>query len=199
MTRQLSTAALNGALDYIYGTLLGASPKFKIRTGPQPANCAAGDTGTLLWTGVATGTAFAAAASGEKALVVSFSGTTVAAGTAGHYRLTTSGDVVVEQGAITRAFALTTSAATTATNVLTFADASAISDGMQVHAAGVPSGTTVLSHTSTTVNLSSAVTVGSGVEVYFGDIAGEQYVPNTVFSPGVALEIDVLVRTMAGA
>lgn len=199
MTRQLSTTARNGALDYIYTTLLGTSPKFKVRTGAQPADCAAADAGSLLWTGIATGAAWASAASGEKVLVVSFVGTIAAGGTAGHYRLTSSADVVVEQGAITRAFALTTSAATTGSNVLTFADASTISDGMQVHAAGVPSGTTVLSHTSTTVNLSAAATVSSGAEVFFGDTSGDHYLPNTVLSPGVDLEIDVLVRTMDGA
>jgi hypothetical protein len=200
MTRQYSATVRDGWANFL-ATTLGSSPKLKIRTGTQPAGTAAADSGTLLWTGTATGTAFATASggSGTISLIVSFTGEIGAGGTAGHYRLTTSGDAVHEQGNISRAFALTTSAATTGSNVLTFANASTVSDGMQVYAAGVPTGAVVVSHTSTTVSLDRAATVSSGVEVHFGDTTGDLWLPNTVLAPGVTLEVDLLVRTMPGA
>lgn len=200
MTRQFSADLRDGWANF-WASTLGSSPKLKIRSGGQPASTAASDAGTLLWTGAATGTAFSTASggSGTVSLIVSFTGIIAAEGTAGHYRLTTSGGAVKEQGSITRAFSLTTSAASTASNVLTFADASTVSDGMQVYANGVPTGAVVQSHTSTTVNLDRAATVSSGVAVYFGDTSGDLWLPSTALSPGVTLEVDLLVRTWPGA
>jgi hypothetical protein len=47
MTVQLSVAARNARLDAIE-TAVGVSAILEIRSGAQPANCAAADSGTLL-------------------------------------------------------------------------------------------------------------------------------------------------------
>ena len=47
MAVQFSTAVRNAWLDTTESTI-GTSPKLQIRTGAQPANCAAAATGTLL-------------------------------------------------------------------------------------------------------------------------------------------------------
>lgn len=47
MAAQLSVTVRNARLDAIE-TTIGASPTLEIRTGAQPANCAAADSGTLL-------------------------------------------------------------------------------------------------------------------------------------------------------
>ena len=200
MTKQYSDTVRNGWLDWLE-TCLGTSPKARIYTGSQPASVAASATGTLLWEGVAAGDWMAAASAGSKSITVPFTGTTSGSGTAGYYRILTSGGTAHEQGSVSRAFALTTTAITSSGgNVLTFADASSVSDGMTVDAAGVPAGTTVLSHTSTTVTLSAVTTgVSSGADVYFGDVAGDLWLPNTSIAPGIVLDIDVLTRTAPGA
>lgn len=83
-------------------TAIGTTPKVQIRTGAQPANCAAADSGTLLaeftlasdWSSQASG-------------VLTFSGvplsaTASATGTAAHYRIKDSaGTTCHEQGSIT--------------------------------------------------------------------------------------------------
>lgn len=99
MTVQMSTTLRNAMLDQIT-TTLGAGWKLKIRTGAQPANVAASSTGTVLVTFTPT---HSAASSGSKTMVTStpLAGTASAAGTAAHYELTTSGDVVHERGTVT--------------------------------------------------------------------------------------------------
>ena len=47
MAAQLSVAVRNARLDAIE-TIIGTAPTLEIRTGAQPANCAAADSGTLL-------------------------------------------------------------------------------------------------------------------------------------------------------
>lgn len=86
MAVQLSVAVRNAKLDAIE-TTVSTSPKLQIRTGAAPANCAAADTGTLLCEITCPSDWAAAAASGAKAKSGTWSGTGVAAGTAGHFRL----------------------------------------------------------------------------------------------------------------
>lgn len=83
-------------------TAIGASAKLQIRTGAQPANCAAASTGTLLVEMTLPADWMAAAASAVKSLLGSWSGTAVGDGTAAHYRLLDSaGTTCHEQGSVT--------------------------------------------------------------------------------------------------
>ena len=103
MTIQLSTAVRNAMLDAIE-TATGTSAILKIRTGAQPANCAAADSGTVLATVNLAADWAAAASGGTKA----WSGLPVsdlsadATGTAAHFRLYASdGTTCHEQGTVT--------------------------------------------------------------------------------------------------
>ena len=101
MAVQLSVAARNAKLDSIE-TTVSTSPKLQIRTGAQPANCAAADSGTLLCEITCPSDWAAAAGSGAKAKAGTWSGTGVAAGTAAHFRLKDSAGTTTHiQGSIT--------------------------------------------------------------------------------------------------
>lgn len=102
MTVQRSTAVRNARLDAIE-TTIGTSAKVQIRTGAQPANCAAAASGTLL-VEFALGSDWAAAASGGSKAFNSTPviGTASGTGTAGHYRIVDSaGTTCHEQGSVT--------------------------------------------------------------------------------------------------
>ncbi len=86
MAIQLSVAARNARLDTFESTA-GASAKLQIRSGAQPANCAAAASGTLLCEIALPSDWMANAASGSKAKAGTWSGTGAAAGTAGHFRI----------------------------------------------------------------------------------------------------------------
>lgn len=83
---QYSVAVNNARLDAIESTI-GASPQLHIRTGLPPANCAAAATGTLLCIIQLPADWMSAAAAGVKAKNGTWSGTAIASGTAGHYRI----------------------------------------------------------------------------------------------------------------
>lgn len=102
MTIQLSTAVRNARLDQIE-TTIGASAVLKIRTGAQPANCAAADSGTVLATLNLPVDYMAAAASGSKAKSGTWEDATAdATGTAAHWRLYASdGTTTHAQGSVT--------------------------------------------------------------------------------------------------
>jgi hypothetical protein len=86
MTIQLSVAARNAGLDS-FETAAGATAKLQIRTGAQPANCAAAASGTLLAELTLPSDWMAAASGGTKALAGSWTGSGVAAGIAAHFRI----------------------------------------------------------------------------------------------------------------
>lgn len=90
MSVQASVAVRNAKLDAIEVTV-GTTPKLQIRTGAQPANCAAADSGTLLVELTLPSDWMSAAASGAKALLGTWSGTMSNSGTAAHWRLKDSG------------------------------------------------------------------------------------------------------------
>lgn len=103
MTLQLSIAVRNARLDAVE-TTIGVSAVVKIRSGAQPANCAAGDSGTVL-ASFALASDWAAAASGGSK---SFSNAPIldssadATGTAGHFRVYASDGVICHmQGSVT--------------------------------------------------------------------------------------------------
>jgi hypothetical protein len=101
MAIQLSVDARNASLDS-FETTTGTAAKLQIRTGAQPANCAASDTGTLLCELTLPSDWMAAASSGTKALAGSWTGTGAAGGTAAHFRIkNNAGSVTHMQGTVT--------------------------------------------------------------------------------------------------
>ena len=91
MAIQLSTSVRNARLDAIESTI-GTSPILKIRTGAQPANCAAASTGTVLATITLPSDWAAAASSGSKALSGTWQDSSAdATGTAAHFEILDSG------------------------------------------------------------------------------------------------------------
>lgn len=102
MAIQLSVAARNARLD-AFETATGGTAILRIRTGAQPANCAAADTGTVLATLTLPADWMAAAASGQKSKLGTWQDTSAdATGTAGHFRIYDSaGTTCHMQGNIT--------------------------------------------------------------------------------------------------
>lgn len=90
MPIQLSTPVRNARLDAIEATI-GLSPIMRIRTGAQPANCAASRSGTVLATINLPSDWMQAASGGSKALSGTWSDSSAdAAGTAGHFEIVDS-------------------------------------------------------------------------------------------------------------
>jgi hypothetical protein len=102
MTFQLSTAVRNARLDAIESTI-GVSAILKIRTGAQPANCAAADSGTVVATMTLPSDWMANASAGAKALAGTWQDLSAdAAGTAAHFRIYDSGGTTCHaQGSVT--------------------------------------------------------------------------------------------------
>lgn len=100
MTIQIGELSRNAMLDSLE-TTLGASPILELRSGAQPANCAAADSGTLLCTITLPADFLAAAAAGVKAKSGTWSGTGAAGAStgtaAGHYRIKNAGGTVCHQ------------------------------------------------------------------------------------------------------
>jgi hypothetical protein len=102
---QYSVTLRNNQLDQIEATV-GASPRLHLYTGSKPANCAAASSGTMLVNMVLPSDWLAAAASGSKAKLGTWSGTGLAAaGTganAGYFRvMDSSGATCHMQGTVT--------------------------------------------------------------------------------------------------
>ena len=102
MAVQLSVTVRNARLDAIE-TAIGTSAVLKIRTGAQPVDCAAADSGTVLVTITLPSDWAAAASGGSKAKSGTWQDTSAdATGTAAHYRLYASdGTTCHEQGSVT--------------------------------------------------------------------------------------------------
>ena len=102
MTLQISVAVRNAMLDTIESTI-SASAVLKIRSGAQPANCAAADSGDVLATLTLPSDWMAAANAGAKALSGTWQDTSAdATGTAAHFRVYASdGTTCHMQGSIT--------------------------------------------------------------------------------------------------
>lgn len=102
MAIQLSVAVRNARLDAIEATI-GTDAVLKIRTGAAPADCATGDSGTVLATLTLPSDWMAAAAAGAKALADTWEDTSADAdGTAAHFRLYASdGTTCHLQGTVT--------------------------------------------------------------------------------------------------
>ena len=101
MTVQQSDTVRNARLDALE-TAVGASPYLDLRTGAQPSDCAQADAGTELVHMALPSDWLAAASGGSKAKSGTWSGTGIAAGSVGHYRLKNNADSVChEQGSVT--------------------------------------------------------------------------------------------------
>lgn len=87
MAVQLSVAVRNARLDSIESTT-GTTPTLEIRTGAQPANCAAADSGTLLASMTLPSNWMNDASGGTKTLTGTWQDLNAdAGGTAGHFRI----------------------------------------------------------------------------------------------------------------
>ena len=96
---QYSVTVNNARLDAIESAA-GASAKLRFYTGAIPANCAAAATGTLLVDASLPSDWMADAVAGVVAKLGTWSGTGVAAGVAGYFRITdTAGTTAHIQGA----------------------------------------------------------------------------------------------------
>lgn len=101
MTIQLGTTLRNNMIGQ-YESTVGTGPKLQIRTGGQPANCAAAASGTLLAEITLPSDWMGAASSGAVSKSGTWADVGVAAGTAAHYRLLDStGTTCHEQGSVT--------------------------------------------------------------------------------------------------
>jgi hypothetical protein len=101
MAIQFSTALRNARLDTVEITI-GASPTLELRTGAPPASVDDADSGSLLATLTPPADWMAAAASGVKGLAGTWSGAVSASGTAGHFRLKSSGGTPHLQGTVSQ-------------------------------------------------------------------------------------------------
>ena len=102
MTVQNSVAVRNARLD-AWEVAIGTSAVMKIRTGAQPANCAAADSGTVLATLNLPADWMGAASGGTKAMLGTWADNSAdATGTAAHYRIYASDGVTChDQGTVT--------------------------------------------------------------------------------------------------
>lgn len=100
MSIQLAVLTRNARLDAIE-TEIGTSPILRIRTGAPPADVATADSGTVLAEMTLPSDWLAAAASGQKAKSGTWQDAAAdAAGTAGHFRIYTSGGTAKLQGTV---------------------------------------------------------------------------------------------------
>jgi hypothetical protein len=99
MAFQYSATVRNAFLDAVESAI-GTAPTLEIRSGAVPSNCAAADNGTQLVAITLPSDWLAGASAGAKSLSGTWSGTGVAAGTAGHFRVKVSGTTHI-QGTIT--------------------------------------------------------------------------------------------------
>lgn len=91
MAVQLSDTVRNARLDAIE-VAVGTAPTLEIRTGAQPANCAAADSGSVLATLTLPSDWMAAASGGSKAKSGTWQDTSAdASGTAAHFRIKAAG------------------------------------------------------------------------------------------------------------
>lgn len=92
MTIQLSTTVRNARADAVE-TAIGTAPTLEIRSGTQPANCAAADSGSLLASIALPSDWWAAASNGSKTILGGpwQDASADASGTPGHFRIKQGG------------------------------------------------------------------------------------------------------------
>ncbi len=101
MTIQLADSTRSAMAD-AWETDIGPSAILEYRSGAQPANCAAADSGTLIASITLPSDWMSAGSAGVKSKLGTWEDLSANnAGTIGHYRLKTSGGVCKEQGSVT--------------------------------------------------------------------------------------------------
>jgi hypothetical protein len=155
----LNTVAHGDSLAFL-STTFPSTAVLEIRTGAPPgvANAASG---TLLWS-FTLASGWAAVSGVSRSLAsVPLTANTVAAGTAGYFRLRNAGDTARIDGSAGVQVALTTNALTAANgNVLNFASTTGVAVGMNISGTGVVPGSYVIALTGTTVTMSMSSTAG---------------------------------------
>lgn len=199
MALQYSVTLRNNQLDQAEVTL-STTPKLQLRTGAPPATCATADSGTLLSELTLPSDWMAAASAGSKAKAGTWSGTGVAAGSIGHFRVKDSAGTTTHiQGTVTAVVTLVTNALTAANgNVLNFAATTGVVVGMNVSGTGVPAGATVVAVTGTTVTLSNTSTAGvaSSASITFG---GDMTVDNVVVAISQVITVNTFTLNAGNA
>jgi hypothetical protein len=201
-TIQFSVSARNAALAGIE-TTVGTSPKLRLFSGSRPANCAAASTGTMLVEMSLPSDWLEAPSDGTVLKKGTWSGTAGAAGTVGYYRIfDTAGTTCHEQGTVSQAVTLTTSAATSAFgNLLTFTDTTGAAMLQGVSGVGIPDGAQVVLLNSTQIGISlasGAAGIASGATIQVGDVTGNLQLNNTSLTIGQTVTIDYKAITCPG-
>jgi len=83
-----------------YEVLLGINPVLELRSGSAPGSCEDSDSGILLASITLPSDWMVPPVAGTVSIQGTWNGTGIASGTAGHYRLKTSGGAVHEQGTV---------------------------------------------------------------------------------------------------
>ena len=101
MTMQRSTA-VRDARGNAFEATVGASAKLSLRSGAQPANCAAADSGSLIVQIALPSDYLGASSGGVVSKAGAWSGTASGTATPGHYRIyDNAGTTCHEQGSVT--------------------------------------------------------------------------------------------------
>lgn len=197
MSIQYSTTHRTSSMATL-NTDIGINAQFIIYSGAIPANVGTAATGTLLVQFAGNATAFGSAASAVLTASAVANANASAAGTAGYYRINTSAGAAVMQGYVFQSVAIATSAASAAnSNVLTFASTTGVAVGMLVTGTGIPSGSSVVAFTTTSVTLSQTSTAGvaSAASITFG---GDVVLGNTVIAANQACTFNSFTVTASG-
>ena len=196
MALQYSLTHRTNAMSDII-TQAGSTSYILIYTGTVPTSAATAATGTLLASLPCSAT-FGTAANGVLTAGAITNATATATGTAGYWRLatTSAGTSVVAQGNVYQSTPLVTSAASTASNTLTFTGTTGVVVGMNVNGTGIPAATYVLAVTATTVTLNNNATVASGATITFG---GDISFNATSFTTGQTVTVTSFTITATGA
>lgn len=99
MAIQESVAVRNARADAVE-TAIGTAPTLELRTGAQPADCAAAASGTLIDSMALPSDWLTAASGGAKTILGSWTAGAAAAGTVGHFRIK-QGATCHMQGSVT--------------------------------------------------------------------------------------------------
>ena len=99
---KLSTTMRNQMVNQ-YEILLGVNPVLELRSGTAPSSCEDMDSGTLLASITLPNDWMLSPVAGTISIQGTWNGTGIASGTAGYYRLKTSGGTTHEQGTVYQA------------------------------------------------------------------------------------------------
>lgn len=187
MTLQLSVPVRNAGLE-AYETAIGPSPILTIRTGNQPTNCAAANSGTVLATITLPADWMAAAANGTKQSQGTWLDNAAdASGFAGHYRIhQADGTVCHLQGPVAQAH-FTNTFFTAGARVVNAGNVYVCVTGGTTGANSAPTGT------------GTGITDGGAVWNYVSDAKGIIVVDNTNFSVNQPFSITSYTWTAGNA